>query len=175
MQGPNVREGRSTKLASDRRRPDVAADLVTIGLRDGLEILVRRRARDPFRGAWSLPGVVCEPDETIEVAARRQLEAMGGLHDVHVEQLHTFSDPARDPRGWVISVAHLALVPPDRMDATLSADDAAELRWVRVVANKQAIQLVPAVTMRSAGSPSITTPWCASPSIVCARAPIALR
>jgi 8-oxo-dGTP diphosphatase len=69
-------------------------------------------------------------DETVERAAARELAEETGLEGVEVEQLHTFSEPGRDPRTRVLSVAHLALV---GMDAGVRAgDDAAQARFMPV-------------------------------------------
>jgi len=75
-----------------------------------LKVLLIQRAHAPFAGRWALPGGFVEAGETVEEAARRELAEETGLRGVSVEQFHTFSDPRRDPRGWVVSVAHYALV-----------------------------------------------------------------
>jgi len=80
-----------------------------IAARD-LKVLLIQRAQAPFAGRWALPGGFVEMDETVEQAARRELAEETGLKGISVEQLHTFSDPRRDPRGRVVSVAHYALV-----------------------------------------------------------------
>lgn len=62
---------------------------------------------------WALPGGFVGPDETPEETAIRKLREKTGLEHVYLEQLATFADPDRDPRGWIPTVAHLALVPPE--------------------------------------------------------------
>lgn len=92
-----------------------------------LELLLIQMKRAPFEGRWALPGGRIGVDETVEAAAARELEEKTGLTDVFLEQLYTFSDPARDPAGRCVAVAHLALVPPDvqvRCNAKYSA-----IRW----------------------------------------------
>jgi 8-oxo-dGTP diphosphatase len=81
-------------------------------------VLTARRDRAPFAGEWSLPGGRVRGDEGLESAARRVLAAAGraGPQDGlgaprHLEQLATFGDPGRDPRGRVVSVSYLALLP----------------------------------------------------------------
>jgi len=67
-------------------------------------------------------------DESLEEAALRELEEETGVRDVYLEQLYTFGDPDRDPRGRVISVAYFALVPADAVRPR-AGDDAADVGW----------------------------------------------
>lgn len=95
----------------------VAVDVVVLSLRadeHGLRpvFLAQRRRREPFAGAWSLPGGIVREREDLEAAVRRALTHTTPLEQVrHLEQLGTFGDPERDPRGRVLSVSHLALLP----------------------------------------------------------------
>ena len=109
-------------------RPALTADVVAVRFDgSGLQVLLIERARDPFSGRWALPGGFVGMDETVERAAARELAEETGLEGVEVEQLHTFSDPSRDPRTRVVSVAHLALVGMDV--AVRAGDDAAQARF----------------------------------------------
>lgn len=75
-------------------------------------VLAVRRMHQPFYGAWSLPGAFVRRDEDLEEAARRVLcERLGSYQPRHVEQLASFGSPDRDPRGRVVSVSYLALLP----------------------------------------------------------------
>jgi 8-oxo-dGTP diphosphatase len=116
-------------------RPSLTADVVAVALdaEGALRVLFIRRGNEPFAGAWALPGGFCEPNETVARAALRELEEETGLTGVEVEELHTFSTPGRDPRGWVVTVAHLAFVPADRLAQAKGADDATEAAWLHVV------------------------------------------
>jgi 8-oxo-dGTP diphosphatase len=93
----------------------VAVDVVVVSLdpepdADRPVVLLRRRVQGPFAGAWSLPGSRVSPDEDLTDAAH--LRARGGLGGArHLEQLATFGRPDRDPRGRVVSVSYLALLP----------------------------------------------------------------
>ncbi|MEI6176374.1 MAG: NUDIX domain-containing protein [Verrucomicrobiota bacterium] len=110
-------------------RPALTVDCVVFGFDgNGLQILLIRRALEPFLGSWALPGGFVDMDEDIDQAARRELEEETHLHDVYLEQLFTFGTPGRDPRGRVITVAYYALVRPDQHPAT-GDSDASEAAW----------------------------------------------
>src|SRR5262245_38979362 len=99
-------------MADEYERPSLTAAVVAFACGDdGRDrvLLIRRRA-DPFAGRWALPGGYCEPGESVEEAAARELHEETGLR-ASVEQLAVFSAPGRDPRGWVVSVAHVARMP----------------------------------------------------------------
>lgn len=92
-------------------RPAITADCVVFGLdEEDLKVLLIQRANDPFKGKWALPGGFAALGESLEEAALRELGEETGLTNVFLEQLYTFSDPLRDPREHVITVAYYALV-----------------------------------------------------------------
>lgn len=110
-------------------RPALAVDCVVFGFDgNGLQILLIRRGINPFTGSWALPGGFVHMEETLDQAARRELEEETHLHDVFLEQLYTYGNPDRDPRGRVVSVAYYALVRPDQHPAK-GDSDAAEAAW----------------------------------------------
>ena len=115
--------------ASIFERPSVTVDVVIFTVRERcLELLLIQRKVWPFEGEWALPGGFVRPAETLEEAARRELFEEAGVDNVFLEQLRAFGDPGRDPRTWVITVAHTALIPSDRV--VLRADtDAADACW----------------------------------------------
>jgi ADP-ribose pyrophosphatase YjhB (NUDIX family) len=79
-----------------------------------LQVLLWERAKDPFAGAWSLPGGYLEPRETLEESIRRHLAAKVDVRELsHLEQLETLSEPTRHPREWQLATAYLGLVPRD--------------------------------------------------------------
>ena len=88
---------------------------VVLQVRDGrLQVLLWQRAREPFLGAWSLPGGYLEPGETLEQSIRRHLAVKVDVRELaHLEQLETLSDPARNPLAWELATAYLGLVPAD--------------------------------------------------------------
>ncbi|MEA2126919.1 MAG: 8-oxo-dGTP diphosphatase [Solirubrobacteraceae bacterium] len=94
----------------------LTADPVVFTLRaDGLAVLLARRLEPPQRGLFALPGGFVGAGESPAATAERKLREKTGVGSVHLEQLRTYADPARDPRGWLPSVAYLALVPPEAL------------------------------------------------------------
>jgi 8-oxo-dGTP diphosphatase len=82
-------------------------------VREGtLQALLWQRARDPFAGAWSLPGGVLAADETLEQSLRRHLAEKVDVRELaHLEQLETWSDPRRNPARRELATGYLGLVP----------------------------------------------------------------
>ncbi|MFJ2744058.1 NUDIX hydrolase [Streptomyces sp. NPDC087440] len=114
----------------------VTVDLAVFTVREAaLHVLLIRRGQAPYAGAWALPGGFVLPDESAERAALRELAEETGLSrehasGLHLEQLRTYSDPGRDPRMRVVSVAFAALVPD--LPEPRGGGDAAEAQWVPV-------------------------------------------
>ncbi len=76
-----------------------------------LQVLLWQRAREPFQGAWALPGGLLDPGETLEASIRRHLAAKVDVREIsHLEQLATYSDPGRDPTARELATAYLGLV-----------------------------------------------------------------
>jgi 8-oxo-dGTP diphosphatase len=99
----------------------IGVDIVIFTVQDSrLKILLTRRAKPPFKGRMAIPGRFIQADETLERAALRELKEETGVRNVYLEQLYSFDDPRRDPRGRMVSVAYYALVPGDRSAATPS-------------------------------------------------------
>jgi 8-oxo-dGTP diphosphatase len=121
-------KSRPQKYTYDYPRPAVAVDLVIVSDEKEPRILLIRRKHDPYAGMWAFPGGFVEMEESLEAAARRELREETGVEAERLEQLHTFGDPGRDPRGRVISVVYLALVDPSKVNPQ-AADDAAEVAW----------------------------------------------
>lgn len=109
----------------------LAVDLVILTLRqDRLHVLLVERGVEPYLGAMALPGgFLRDAEEDITVAARRELAEEAGLDadELHLEQLGVYGRPGRDPRGRVISVAHLAIAP--RLPEPVAGTDAAGACW----------------------------------------------
>jgi 8-oxo-dGTP diphosphatase len=82
---------------------------------DRLSVLLARRLEEPQRGSFALPGGFVGAEETPAQTAERKLREKTGVGSVHLEQLRTYAEPGRDPRGWLPSVAYLALVRPEAL------------------------------------------------------------
>jgi 8-oxo-dGTP diphosphatase len=113
-------------------RPSLTVDAVVFGFDDqDLKVLLIERALDPFAGKWALPGGFVQMEESLETAVRRELKEETNLDNIFLEQLYTLGDPARDPRGRVISVAHYGLVKLADHHV-LAATDASNAAWFPV-------------------------------------------
>lgn len=107
----------------------VTVDAVVLTLvHERLCALVVRRGSEPYKGAWALPGGFVEPDETLEQAARRELDEETAVPGVtRLEQLAAYGDPERDPRGRIVSVAWMAAVPSG--PKVEGGSDASSAQW----------------------------------------------
>ncbi|WP_460480427.1 NUDIX hydrolase [Comamonas humi] len=113
----------------------VSVDVVLLTLVDSeLHAVLVRRAHAPFAGVWALPGgyVHAQEDADAQASAARVLRDKAGIDGVYLEQLATFSGPARDPRGWSVAIAYCALVPQPQLPA-----DRADVAVVPVAALPQ--------------------------------------
>lgn len=111
----------------------VAVDIVIFTIQSGeLRVLLVKRGIPPFAGQLAIPGGFVLKDEGLDQAALRELKEETGVADVYLEQLYSFGDPGRDPRGRVVSVAYYALISADR-SPLMAGSDAADARWCAVL------------------------------------------
>ena len=107
--------------------PAVTTDCVIFGFEGSeLQVLLIERGIEPFKGKWAFPGGFLNMDETAGEGALRELKEETGLENAYIEQFNTYSDPGRDPRERVITIAHYALV---RIQEVKGGDDAAKAQW----------------------------------------------
>ncbi len=141
-----IQENESNYDAGKYRTPDGApSDIVIFTItsreRSGakkalpirqLEVMLIKRKAWPYEGAWALPGGFCQESESMYDCARRELQEETGVTDVHMTYLNVYSNPGRDPRGWMISHAFCALVQEKTLRSRRANDDAADVRLFAV-------------------------------------------
>lgn len=110
--------------------PAVTTDCVIFGF-DGakLKVLLIERGNEPYKGRWAFPGGFLNMDESAEQGARRELMEETGMEAGYMEQFHAFTDPDRDPRERVITIAYYALC---KIQEVKGGDDAAKAQWFSI-------------------------------------------
>ena len=116
----------------EHARPAITVDSLVFAVDEGvLKILLIKRGHEPFKDCWAFPGGFLDYGETVEAAAARELEEETGIRGVRLEQLHTYSDPKRDPRGPTVTIVFYGLT--DTADhAPEAGDDAGDVGWFPV-------------------------------------------
>jgi ADP-ribose pyrophosphatase YjhB (NUDIX family) len=112
-------------------RPLVTVDLAIFTVRDdALQVLLTQRAEEPFARAWALPGgfIDVEQDGDLEACARRKLKEKTGVATPYLEQLGSWGNRSRDPRGWSVTHVYFALLPSAGV-ALAAGANAAAARW----------------------------------------------
>jgi 8-oxo-dGTP diphosphatase len=120
------------KPFSSYKNPALATDLVVFGYYENtLSVLLLNRKDEPFRDSWTLPGAFLQMEESFQQTCQRVLATKLGMNKVYLEQLYTFDEPERDPRGRVISVAYYALVNPQKFEIA-AGQMANDVKWFGV-------------------------------------------
>ncbi|MCR5008679.1 MAG: NUDIX hydrolase [Oribacterium sp.] len=117
------------------KKPSLTADICIITKKDSEEkVLLIKRGNHPCLGKWAFPGGFSEEGERIEeTAARELLEETGvAMTPKELTLIGVYSKPGRDPRGWTVSAAYLAVVDPDKVKP-IAADDAVDAGWFTVI------------------------------------------
>src|SRR5271157_1822869 len=110
-------------------RPAVTADCAIFTKKNNSwYILLIERKNMPFKGFWALPGGFLEMDETLEQCAQRELFEETGLRDIHLKQVHAFSDLERDPRGRTVTVLFYGFADYSEVKPK-AGDDAKNINW----------------------------------------------
>jgi 8-oxo-dGTP diphosphatase len=110
----------------------ITVDIIIFTIKsNNLNVLLIKRDIEPEKGTWALPGGRVNLDESLEDAAKRELEEETGVKNVYLEQLYTFGAPHRDSRGRVVTVAYFALINSDNQKLQASTD-VADAQWYNV-------------------------------------------
>lgn len=121
------------KWVSEYWHPAVAVDAVVFGFdpeRKQLAVLLVERGKDPYKGAWALPGgFITQNDPSTKDAMLRELKEETNVEGVEPIEFHTFSDAGRDPRERVISIAFYALVNVNDYLKIKGGSDAQNAQW----------------------------------------------
>lgn len=113
-------------------KPSVTVDIIVFTILDNeLKVLLVKRDVEPFKEKWAIPGGFVKMNESLQDAAIRELEEETGVKDVYLEQLYTFGDPKRDPRGRVITISYIALVDASKIKL-LASTDVSEAQWFSI-------------------------------------------
>jgi len=116
----------------DYPKPSVTVDIIIFTIKDDdLKVLLVKRGVEPFAGKWAIPGGFVKMNENLEVAAQRELREETGVNANYLEQLYTFGDVNRDPRGRVITISYMTLVNSNKIKLKASTD-VSEARWFSV-------------------------------------------
>jgi ADP-ribose pyrophosphatase YjhB (NUDIX family) len=142
-QGLNEEEYLSSYDITAFEQPSVTVDMLLFTISNkavdnyrklpekSLKVLLIKRNEHPFIGHWAIPGGFVGMKESLETAAYRELKEETGVENAYLEQLYTYGDIKRDPRGRIISTAYMALVNPDEI-TTEAGSDADDARWFTV-------------------------------------------
>jgi 8-oxo-dGTP diphosphatase len=113
-------------------KPSVTVDIVVFTIQNNeLKVLLVKRNVEPFKRKWAIPGGFVKMDESLEEAAKRELQEESGVKNEYLEQLYTFGEPKRDPRGRVITVSYMALINSDNIKLEAKTD-VSEAQWFSV-------------------------------------------
>jgi 8-oxo-dGTP diphosphatase len=110
----------SGRTLADYPRPSVAVDTALLTVLPGEHHLSVLEVRRPEGSGWALPGTFLHQGERLSDAVKRSLGTKAGVTGMSPRQLQVFDDPARDSRGWVLSVAHVDLVAASRLEGRLA-------------------------------------------------------
>jgi ADP-ribose pyrophosphatase YjhB (NUDIX family) len=124
-------------------RPSIAADVVAFMIRSEesenykrnaekkLSILLVKRGQHPFKDSWALPGGFLRPQETVEACALREITEETNVTPVTLMPVGVFSEPGRDPRGWIVSCAYASVI-SEASVRQVGGDDASDAEWFDV-------------------------------------------
>ncbi len=97
-------------------------------MRGKAKVLLIKRSNEPFQGEWALPGGFVDMEEDLPDAVQRELQEETGLTGVELEQMYTFGNCGRDPRGRCVTIAFWGICTRD-WQKIKAGDDAKEAKW----------------------------------------------
>lgn len=111
----------------------LTVDAVVFGYEapNNLLVLLIKRALDPFKDSWALPGGFVREQESLEQSVERELKEETGIEVDYLEQLYSFGDPQRDPRARIVSISYFGLIKPSGLELNPSTD-ALEAQWFNI-------------------------------------------
>jgi len=119
-------------MSNNQEKPSVTTDIIVFTVQNNqLKVLLVKRGIEPFKDQWAIPGGFILESESLEDGAKRELEEETGVKDVYLEQLYTFGNPKRDPRGRVITVSYMALINSENLELKATTD-VSEAQWFLV-------------------------------------------
>ena len=112
-----------------KQKIKLSVDAVVFGYKEGnISVLLIKRKYPPFKGKWAIPGGFVTNEESLEEAVERELFEETAVKINYLEQLYTFGNPDRDPRGRVVTIAYFGLVKPDAF-SLFASTDAEQAQW----------------------------------------------
>ncbi len=113
-------------------RPSVTVDILVFRWwRGELSLLVIKRANEPFQNQWAFPGGFVDPDESLDAAAKREMQEETNVNIEDIHQLGAYGKPGRDPRGHTVTVAYFTIINNDHLQP-IAASDAIQLSWKNI-------------------------------------------
>jgi 8-oxo-dGTP diphosphatase len=119
------------KSFNQYQNPSLAVDLAVFGYHENdLFVLLLNRKEEPFKDKWTLPGAFLQMDELFHDTCNRILKTKLGMANLYLEQLYSFDQLERDPRGRAISVTYFALINPGKFEI-VAGNMANDVKWFK--------------------------------------------
>lgn len=114
------------------QNPSLAVDIVLFGYHENkLSVMLLNRKEEPFKDQWTLPGGFIQMEETLLQVCERIMKTKTGLDKLFLEQLYSFDEIGRDPRGRVVSISYFGLINPHKFEV-VAGNMANDVKWFPV-------------------------------------------